>query len=80
MLEGWIQTMESDVLAALFADFYPLWIDSAGEDYEGNKYLMYYGLSEHFHEIEDGDEIPMYEATVILGEMVNYIEFTEVED
>lgn len=74
MKEGWIQTMEIDVLVALFGDFYPLWIDSAGEGY-----LMYYGMSEHFREIEDGDDIPLYEATVMLGDAVNYIEFVEVE-
>ena len=72
--EGWIETMSLDVLVALFGDFYPLWIDSAGE---GS--LMYYGISEHFKEIENGDDVPLYEATVITGDMINYIEFDEVE-
>jgi hypothetical protein len=67
--------MEIDVLVALFGDFYPLWIDSAGEGY-----LMYYGLSEHFREIEDGEEPPLYTASVILGDVMNYIEFEEVEN
>ena len=71
--EGWIQNASLDVLVALFGDFYPLWIDSAGSGY-----LMYHGLSEHFREIEDGDDVPLYEATIILGELVNYIEFTEI--
>lgn len=70
--DGWIQEMDQDVLIALFGDFYPLWIDSAGA---GG--LMYHGLSEHFREIEDGDEVPLYLATVILAEQFNYIEFEE---
>ena len=71
--EGWIQSCEADILVALFGDFYPLWIDSAGEGY-----LEYHGLSEHFREIEDGDDVPLYYATIMLGEQYNFIEFEEV--
>lgn len=71
--EGWIQSVDLDILVALFGDFYPLWIDSAGDGW-----LEYHGLSEHFREIEDGEDLPLYSATVILGEMYNYIEFEEI--
>lgn len=73
--EGWIQSMEVDILVALFGDFYPLWIDSAGEGY-----LMYHGLSEYFREIENGDDVPLYAAEVILGEVCNYISFEEIAE
>jgi hypothetical protein len=65
--------METDILVALFGDFYPLWIDYAGEGY-----LEYHGLSEHFREIEDDDDVPLYCATVILGDEYNFIEFEEI--
>ena len=71
--DGWLEEMDIDVLVALFGDFYPTWIDY---EYRGIK--TYYGMSEHFREIEDGDDIPLYEATVILGEMANFIEFKEI--
>jgi hypothetical protein len=41
---------------------------------------MYHGLSEHFREIEDGEEPPLYCASLVVGEMINYIEFEEVEN
>lgn len=66
--------MDQDVLVALFGDFYPVWIDY---EYEGVK--TYYGMSPHFREINEGDDIPLYEATVVMGDAVNFIEFKEVE-
>jgi hypothetical protein len=71
--EGWIQSNDLDILTALFSDFYPLWIDSAGDGA-----LMYHGLSEHFKEIEDGDDVPQYGASVIIGEKYNFIEFEKI--
>ena len=73
--EGWIQKCDTDVLVALFGDFYPLWIDSAGDGY-----LEYHGLSEHFREIEDGEDLPLYFPTIIKGEEFNFIEFQEVAE
>jgi len=68
----WINSASADVLSTLFADFYPLWIDS------GNECLEYHGLSEFFREIEDGADVPLYEVSMAFGEMCNYIEFKEV--
>ena len=68
----WINSVSADVLSTLFGDFYPLWIDY------GDGYLEYHGLSEHFREIENGDEVPLYQASMVFGEMCNYIEFKEV--
>jgi len=76
--EGWIQKSPPDVLVALFGDFYPLWIDSGGRDADGNAYLIYHGISEHFREINDGDDLPLYSPTIIIGEVCNYIEFEEI--
>jgi len=75
IVDGWLEEMDIDVLVALFGDFYPQWIDY---EYAGTK--TYYGMSEHFREIEDGDDIPLYEATVVLGDQMNFIEFKEVEE
>ena len=69
----WVRENPTDILATLFADFYPLWID-----YVADGYLEYHGLSEHFKEIEVGDEIPLYCPDIRVGEKYNFIQFNEV--
>lgn len=80
LIEGWIQSASLDMLVSLFGDFYPLWIDSGGKDADGKSYLIYHGLSEHFEEIEDGDDVPLYSASIILGDVCNYIQFDKVDE
>ena len=69
----WVKETSTDILSTLFADFYPMWIDYAGEGY-----LEYHGVSEHFREIEIGEEIPEYSPDIRVGEKYNFIQFNEI--
>ena len=71
---GILQEMGVDILSSLFSEFYPLWIDSTTEGI-----MEYHGMSEHFREIEYGDEIPTYEANIEIGEDLIWTKFIEVE-
>ncbi len=71
---GILQEMDVDILASLFGEFYPLWIDSTTEGM-----MEYHGMSEHFREIEIGEELPLYEAEVSMGDTIIFTKFVEIE-
>jgi hypothetical protein len=49
---------EMNLLKGLFAEFYPVNIDRNTDP----RTILFYGYSEHFDEIEEGEKVPHYDV------------------
>ena len=54
------ETLEAKDLSIIFGNFFPFFV----VDEPTNIYVEYYGRSEQFYEIIEGQEIPEYAATI----------------
>lgn len=73
-----IRQLETDILAALFANFFPLAIT----ENMYNDMTFYYGISPHFRELPTGVRCPQYKPHFTKGPngIYQFVEFEEVDD
>jgi hypothetical protein len=71
-----MDNLDSDVLSALFSEFYPVWVD-----YEPHSpFRQYIGYSDHFRPIESGDDVPLYDVSIVQIEDDPILYLTQFEE
>lgn len=73
-----VLSMDQGALSTLFGNFFPLHTET--NPIFDSPLITYYGVSKHFKEIEEGEELPLYEPHIEFHEQndLHTIDFVEI--